>query len=94
VGFVRDKVALGNVFSEYFSFPCQFSFHWLLLTHHISSGAGTIGKLVADVPSGLSLTSPPPPQKTNLWRYGRCRKCSYRPVQQNYVESSNLKPTE
>jgi hypothetical protein len=27
VGFVRDKVALGNVFSEYFSFPCQFSFH-------------------------------------------------------------------
>jgi hypothetical protein len=27
VGFVVDKVALGQVFSEYFSFPCQSSFH-------------------------------------------------------------------
>jgi hypothetical protein len=27
VGFVVDKVALGKVFSEYFGFPCQFSFH-------------------------------------------------------------------
>jgi hypothetical protein len=26
VGFVVDKVALGEVFSEYFGFPCQFSF--------------------------------------------------------------------
>jgi hypothetical protein len=26
VGFVVDKAALGQVFSEYFSFPCQ-SFH-------------------------------------------------------------------
>jgi hypothetical protein len=25
-----DKVALGQVFSEYFGFPCQFSFHQLL----------------------------------------------------------------
>jgi hypothetical protein len=25
VGFVVDKVALGQVFSEYFGFPCQFS---------------------------------------------------------------------
>jgi hypothetical protein len=25
-----DKVALGQVFSEYFSFPCQSSFHQLL----------------------------------------------------------------
>jgi hypothetical protein len=30
--FVIDKVALGQVFSEYFSFPCQFSFHRLLHT--------------------------------------------------------------
>jgi hypothetical protein len=52
-----DKVALGQVFSEYFGFPCQFSFHRLLHTHHhLSSGAGTIGQQVADVPSGLSLT--------------------------------------
>jgi hypothetical protein len=30
VGFVVDKVALGQVFSEYFGFHCQFSFHRLL----------------------------------------------------------------
>jgi hypothetical protein len=62
VGFVVDKVALGQVFYEYFGFPCQFSFHRLLhIHHHISSGAGTKGQSVADVPSGLSLT---PPQET------------------------------
>jgi hypothetical protein len=27
VGFVVDKAALGQVFSEYFGFPCQSSFH-------------------------------------------------------------------
>jgi hypothetical protein len=27
VGFVVAKVALGHVFSEYFGFPCQSSFH-------------------------------------------------------------------
>jgi hypothetical protein len=58
VGFVVDKVTLGLVFSEYFGFPCQFSFHRLLHTHYRSSGAGTIGQLVAGVPSGLSLTPP------------------------------------
>jgi hypothetical protein len=58
VGFVVDKVALGQVLSEYFGFPCQFSFQRLLHTRHVPSGAGTIGQLVADVPSGLSLTSP------------------------------------
>jgi hypothetical protein len=62
VGFMVDKVAPEQVFSEYFGFLCQFSFHRLLHTHHLSSGAGTIGQLVADVPSGLSLT--PPPQGT------------------------------
>jgi hypothetical protein len=51
-----DKVALGKVFSEYFGFPFQFSLHRLLHTYHMSSGAGTIGQLVADVPSGLRLT--------------------------------------
>jgi hypothetical protein len=41
VGFVVDKVALGQVSSEYFGFPCQSSFH----NHpHLSSGAGTIGQ--------------------------------------------------
>jgi hypothetical protein len=61
VGFVMEKVALGQVCSEYFGFPCQFSFHQLLHTHHLSSWAGTTGQLVPDVPSGLSLT---PPQET------------------------------
>jgi hypothetical protein len=62
VGFVVDNVTLGKVFSEYFGFPCQISFHRLLYTHHhLSTGAGTIGQLVAVVPSGLSLN---PPQAT------------------------------
>jgi hypothetical protein len=56
--FVVDKVALGQVFSEYFSFPCKFSFHRLLHTYNPLSVAGTIGQLVADVPSGFSLTPP------------------------------------
>jgi hypothetical protein len=52
-----EKVALGQVFSEYFSFPCQFAFHQLLHNHHhLSSGAGTTGQTVATVPRGLSLT--------------------------------------
>jgi hypothetical protein len=48
----------GKIFSEYFGIPCQFSLHRLLHTHHhhLSSGAGTIGQLVADVPSALSFT--------------------------------------
>jgi hypothetical protein len=45
VGFVVDKVALVKVFSEYFGFPCQFSFHQLLHNHHqLSSGACAIGQ--------------------------------------------------
>jgi hypothetical protein len=48
MGFVVDRVALGQVFSEYFSFllpiiPPN--------TLHLSSGAGTM----TDVTSGLSL---------------------------------------
>jgi hypothetical protein len=57
VGFVVDKVALGQVFSEYFGFPCQSSFnHSLHNHHHLSSGAGTIGQTVSAVPSGHSVT--------------------------------------
>jgi hypothetical protein len=67
VGFVVDKVALGQVFSEYFDFSCQFSFHSLLHTHHhLSSRAGTTGQLVADVQSGLSLN---PPEETKKLAY-------------------------
>jgi hypothetical protein len=54
VGFVVDKGAQGHIFSEYFYFPCQFSFHRLLHIHQLSSKDGTIGQLVADVPRGLS----------------------------------------
>jgi hypothetical protein len=34
VGFVVDKVALGQVFSEHFGFPCQSSFHQILHHHN------------------------------------------------------------
>jgi hypothetical protein len=55
VGFVVDKVPLGQVFSEYFDLPCQTSFHQLLHNHHrLSSGAGTVDQTVAAVPSGFS----------------------------------------
>jgi hypothetical protein len=53
-----DKAAQGKFFSEYLGLLCQLSFYRLLHTHHLSSGAGTVGQLVADVPSGLSLTQP------------------------------------
>jgi hypothetical protein len=52
VGFVLNEVALGQVFSEYFGFPCQFSFHHLLHIH-LSSGAGILGQLMADVTTEL-----------------------------------------
>jgi hypothetical protein len=52
-----EKVTLDKVFSEYFGFPCPYSFHRLLhIHHHLSSGAGTIDQLVADVSSVPSLT--------------------------------------
>jgi hypothetical protein len=57
VGFVVDKVALGQVFSGYFCFPCQSSFHQLLHNHpHLSSGAGTIGQKLSQY-KGLSPTT-------------------------------------
>jgi hypothetical protein len=34
VGFVVDKAALGQVFSKYFGFPCQSSFHQFLHHHN------------------------------------------------------------
>jgi hypothetical protein len=58
MGFVEVKVALGQVFSDYFGFSCQFSFYGLLHNHHhLSSGAGTKVQRVAAVPNGLSLTA-------------------------------------
>jgi hypothetical protein len=48
----------GARFLRVLRFPLHFSFHRLLHTHHLSSGADSIGQLVAGVPSGLSLTAP------------------------------------
>jgi hypothetical protein len=42
VRFVVKKVALGQVCSEYFGFPCQSSLHEMLHTH-LLSWAGIIG---------------------------------------------------
>jgi hypothetical protein len=57
-GGMVHKVALTQVFSGYYGFPCQILFHRLLHIHHLSSGADTIWQLVTDVPSGLSHTTP------------------------------------
>ena len=43
VGFVMDKVALGQVFPEYFGFPCQSSFHQISIG--ITTSKGTIGHM-------------------------------------------------
>jgi hypothetical protein len=59
-------VALTQTFSEYFRFPCQ-AFHRLLHTHyHPSSGTRTIGQIMADVPSGPSLTASKQQTKNKL----------------------------
>jgi hypothetical protein len=34
MGFMVEEVVLGQVFSEYFSFPCQSSFHQMLYLHN------------------------------------------------------------
>jgi hypothetical protein len=45
VRFVVDKVAPGQVYSEYFGLPCQSLFYQLLHNHpHLSSGVCTIGQ--------------------------------------------------
>jgi hypothetical protein len=70
VGFIVDKLALGQVSSEYCSLPCQFSYHRLLRTyHHLSSGTDTIGQVETDVPSGLSLR---PPQEIKKYEKNGC----------------------
>jgi hypothetical protein len=66
MGFMMDKSALGQVFSENFDFSCH-SLHRLLHTlHYPSSGAGTTGQIVADVPNGLSLSPHPKETKKKL----------------------------
>jgi hypothetical protein len=77
-GICGGQSGTGQVFTEYFGFPSQFSFHRLLHTHHLSSGAGTVGQLVADVPSGLSLTPPQETEKTKLTIFWDVALCSLR----------------
>jgi hypothetical protein len=60
---VVNKVALGQIFSTYFDFSCQFSFHALLHIH--DHHPGLIQQ--ADVPGGVSLT--PPQEKITWGRY-------------------------
>jgi hypothetical protein len=61
------QMALEQVFSEYFGFPCQFSFHHMF---HICLlfGAGTVSQLVTDEPSGLS-----PPTTQNKKKHYRLK---------------------
>jgi hypothetical protein len=42
VGFVVDKVALEQVFSKYFGFPFQASFHKFLHNHNITYHPGLV----------------------------------------------------
>jgi hypothetical protein len=53
-----EKVILGWISSEWFSFPYKFSFHQILLNQQ-SSGADTVGQLMAKAlqVSGLNFTS-------------------------------------
>jgi hypothetical protein len=57
-GLCGGQSGTGAGFLRVLRFPCLFSVHLLLRTLRLSFGAGIIGELVADVPSGLSLTSP------------------------------------
>jgi hypothetical protein len=67
VGFVVDKVALGMISSEYFGFPCQFSFPQILHTH-LTSGLVQRDPLLADVPRGIS-PNPPHENKKNPFHH-------------------------
>jgi hypothetical protein len=51
-----DEVALGQIFSKYISFCCQFSVHQMFYIY-LSLGLGVIGPLAAVVPSGPSFTT-------------------------------------
>jgi hypothetical protein len=54
-GICGGQIGSGVGFPEYFSFPCQSSFH-LILHHHNHPGQATIGQSVATVPSEPSWT--------------------------------------
>jgi hypothetical protein len=60
VGLVVDKMAMGQVFSEYFGFPCQPHFIPPTSPSSQSSGTSTIGQYMAAVPRGHPIWTPPP----------------------------------
>jgi hypothetical protein len=62
VEFVVDKVALGQVFSSTSVSPANSHSIDCSHIHHLPSGAGTTGQLVADLSRGLILN---PHQETN-----------------------------
>jgi hypothetical protein len=71
VGFVVDKVALGQVFSEYFGSPCKSSFHQFLHNHHhLSSGAGTIGQQLPQYPKSHGTNK----KNNNIYIYIKVKK--------------------
>jgi hypothetical protein len=63
VGFVVDKVALGQGFSEYFGFPCQSSFHQIL--HH-HNHPGQVQYAIQRPTCRLDPAWTPPPHYVNL----------------------------
>jgi hypothetical protein len=63
MGFVVDKAALGQVFSEYFGFPCQSLFHQFLHHHITTRGWHNIGGRSAE---WTQLDSTTPLHYTNL----------------------------
>jgi hypothetical protein len=65
MGFVVDKVALRQVFSEHFGFPCQSSIHQIF-HHHNHPGQATIGQSMASAPSG-PIWTPPPTKQIKKW---------------------------
>jgi hypothetical protein len=71
-GICGGQVALGQVFSECFGFPCQFSFNRMPHKHHhLSSGAGIIDKTVYQVDS----VSPHPMKLKKKNSTSLCVKC-------------------
>jgi hypothetical protein len=78
-----DKVALRQVFSKYFGFPCQFS-SYRVLHIHMFSGAGVIGPLMADIPSRRYV-------KKNLkFNKQLCQNMAYRPVARQRPRNKQL----
>jgi hypothetical protein len=46
-GFCGQQSGTGEIFSEYFCFPCQYAFHRLLHNHHHTWSDNKVGELIA-----------------------------------------------